>query len=728
MTLLPPLLPMLPLSPLNWLFRIPAHVLNGLSVALGIGLIQWWFGSQASLHVAQLVSSGAVFASLADVPTTPGRSWPRVLMAAVLGSLSAAVVAFLDPYPRVLGLAIMGLVFISMMTLAWGPRAGPVSFAAILSIVFTMGVPDGTSPWVLTGWNLVGAALYLGWSQLTIRVLQKRYRSLALATALQATARLLRSRADAMLDEGQTATAAQALHTWVRDEAQLAERLQAARDLLFAAPPSARAQRETAVLLRAIDLRDILLASRLDLDLLGTDELATQVRARLAQRLRAMADELALAQARLRGVRVPRPEAQAPLSDLLDSLQNSPLLAPEDLRARLLPALINRVRHLQDDVQAIHRLLDQGPSEQPLSAAELQLFVAPEGWPLSAFEAHRTLASPVLRHALRASLALGAAYYIGLALPWSSHPQWMVLSVAVVLRGNIEQTLSRRNLRVLGTLLGCVIVVGLAHVSSPLLMMLVFLLAVGLAHSFAIERYLITAVAATVMALLQAHMAHPSTGFPIAERVADTLLGAAMAWAFCYVLPSWERRSLPRSLPRVLAALRHYAAESLRPHDPADPGMAVRQRLARRQAYDALGALAAGLQRSSYEPRQVQLPWVPLTALLDHGQRLMAHLSMLRLMRLRDGPEMHQAEALTALGQAQQSLQDLLDPASQGAGEAEIEARALDTKQTLLPSEPPTDKVLPWLHRRLQVTQLDAARTAAAARAALAELKRPPAR
>ena len=50
---------------------------------------------------------------------------------------------------------------------------------------------------------------------------------------------------------------------------------------------------------------------------------------------------------------------------------------------------------------------------------------------------------------------------IGLALPWGSHPYWLVLSVAVVLRGNLGDTLARRNARVLGTMLGCLVVVGL---------------------------------------------------------------------------------------------------------------------------------------------------------------------------------------------------------------------------------------------------------------------------
>jgi uncharacterized membrane protein YccC len=177
-----------------------------------------------------------------------------------------------------------------------------------------------------------------------------------------------------------------------------------------------------------------------------------------------------------------------------------------------------------------------------------------------------------------------------------------VLSVAVVLRGNLEQTLSRRNIRVLGTLLGCLIVMGLAHVPSPALLTAAFLVAVSLAHSFAVERYLVTASAATVMALLQAHLAQPAIGFPISERLADTVLGALMAWAFCFVLPSWERRALPRTLPRLLMALRAYADAALEPPDPARPERSVAQRLTRRQAYDALACWPPAAQRLRAAP------------------------------------------------------------------------------------------------------------------------------
>ena len=58
----------------------------------------------------------------------------------------------------------------------------------------------------------------------------------------------------------------------------------------------------------------------------------------------------------------------------------------------------------------------------PLTPAQLQHFVAPEGWPLRALRAHFRRDSLVLRHAVRMSLALATAYYLALALPWARIP------------------------------------------------------------------------------------------------------------------------------------------------------------------------------------------------------------------------------------------------------------------------------------------------------------------
>jgi uncharacterized membrane protein YccC len=685
----------------------PAHLVNGFAVALGVAVVQLLIGAFAGAQAAQLAVAGAVCTSLADGVSTVRRNLQQVALAGVLAVLAALVVALLKPWPVGMGLGVAGLAFAATLVLAWGPRAGPVSFAAVLSLVFAMAAPESVPLHTLVLWPALGALAFTAWSAAAGVLLQPRYRTLALASAVQAMARLLRSRAAMLEGVGPPAEGDGRLRTLIGDEAVLAERLQAARNLLFAAPDVPRSRRQSAMLLRVIELRDTLLASRLDLDLVGDDDAGRFLRERLAGGLRQVALALDEAEAALRGGGLPV-ERSLPLRELFD---DAPVPAG-DARARLVPLLANRLQRLADEAMGVHALLLGAEEPLPLAAHELQLFVAPEGWPLAALRAQLRWESPVLRHALRTALALGCAYALGRLLPWASHPHWLVLSVAVVLRGNLEQTLARRNARVAGTMVGCLVVLALARV--PALQPLAFLVAVGVAHAFINVRYLVTAIAATVMALLQAHHLEPEAGFSIVERLADTLLGAGLAWAFSYVLPSWERRSLPRTVGRALKALREYAQQALQPGAAAG----VPQRLARLQAYDALGTLAAALQRSVPEPGHVRLPLDELAQLLDHAHRLMAHLSVVRMMLVQRAEGLRSEEAASALQSADASLQAQLTLASAPA--AEPPAPGLLS----LPEEPPAEEPLPWLQRRLQVTVHDGYRVGRAARALLDQLKR----
>jgi len=714
--------------------RLPAVVLNGMAVALGIGCIQWAVAALGGSPAAQLALSGAVCTSLADVPGTVSRSARRLAVAAALGFLSALAVDLLRAQPMALGLAIAVIAFVAMMAMAWGPRAGAVSFVPILSLVFAMALPPHSAPLVvLAWWHAAGAAAYLAWALLMSHCLQRRYRTLALCGALNAAVALLRARAELLCTVPADAGHAGAVRTWLRSEADLAERLQTARDFVFDQRPSDAATADVAVLLRLIDLRDVLLASRLDLELLGQDVAARHLLQRVAEHLRAIAAALHAGAAALRDGQAPA--AWTPVD--ATGLARTVVLADGDARARLLLALGHRLDHLGDGAARILALLRGGqgaqagagpaasPAPPPLTHAQLQRFVSPKGWPWQALRAHWHGQSPVLRHAVRSALALGAAYFIALGLPWGSHPHWLVLGVAVVLRGSLEQTLARRNARVLGTLLGCGVVIALSGVHSAAVLALVFLLSVAIAHSFVLHRYWLTATAATVMALLQSHMANPAAGFAVAERVADTLLGALLAWAFSYVLPAWERRSLPGAIQRVLADLADYAGQALTMPPPgqgaASTADSVEQRLARQRAYDALGALAAALQRSVAEPASQRLPMPAATAvaaLLDHGQRLMAHLSVVRLTLAERAVELAATPAADgALAQARAQLAATLatTPAA-AAPQGTAAAHGL----ALVPAASPADDILPWLLRRLQLLAQDAAQARRAAASALA--------
>jgi len=696
---------------------LPAYVVNGIAVAVGIGCIQIVARELAGAHAAALVVSGAACASIADLPNATSRTWHRVGAAALLSVLAALAVDLVRARPTALGLVVIAVAFVAMMALAWGARAGAVSFSPVLAMIFAMAVPPAEHELAIAGWGACGAVAYLGWALLAGAALQRRYRTLAMVAALRAAAALFRARADVLVAYRVLAGEAPPLRAWIGGEAALADRLQAARDLVYPAVQSACWQRDVAIVLRLIDLRDALLTSRLDVALLGTDVAGREILERAAAALRALGERLDDAADALRdGTTSSAPEAIAPS---LAALGDAAAMPADDARARLVPVLAGRLDRLAGDVDRIHRLLHGERDTLPLTEQQLQSFVAPEGWPTRALKPHWRRDSPVLRHAVRMSLALGTAYYLALALPWAAHPYWLVLSVAVVLRGSLGDTLARRNARVLGTVLGCLIVIGVSHLPSAAFVNVAFLAALATAHSFVIQRYWVTATAASVMALLQSHLVNPEAGFAIGERIADTFLGAMLAWCFSYVLPSWERRSVPDAIGRALGELRDYAAHSLR----AGSGDAVDERLARRKAYESLAALGAAVSRSRVEPRGVRLPIERVAALLDHGERFMAHLSLVRhsLARLDDAAELRRVDA--ALAEAVAALGVCLDIAApdelaERQTAAAVAAAADDVD--LLPAQPPTADVVPWLARRLAQLVREATDIRAAAQASLA--------
>jgi uncharacterized membrane protein YccC len=364
-----------------------------------------------------------------------------------------------------------------------------------------------------------------------------------------------------------------------------------------------------------------------------------------------------------------------------------------------------------------------------MDPAALRHFVSPEGWPLAALAPHLTLASPVLRHALRAALATTTAWLLAQVLPWAAHPYWLVLSVAVVLRGNLEQTLARRNQRLAGTVLGCVLAAGLMALHQPAWLPFIFLAAVGTAHAYVNHRYLVTATAATLMALLQPVMLMPGSHPAVGERLADTAIGAVLAWAACYVLPSWERRTLHRHLDRLVQALgRHAQAVTAWPTDAAAQ---LAQRQGRALAYAALGDLAAAAQRGRAEPRWTRLPPALFEAVLSHGYTLMALLGTVQHTLARQSDRVEVDTARPALAMAAErcalALATPTTPTTPPGASAEpapprgpatvdsptaplpdLSQAVLDDESGPWPVRDGTAALTPWLLRRLRLCATEA--------------------
>ena len=90
----------------------------------------------------------------------------------------------------------------------------------------------------------------------------------------------------------------------------------------------------------------------------------------------------------------------------------------------------------------------------------LAAFIPRRRYALSALAPHFSLNSPVLRFAVRLALAMMAGAVVAQSLGDERHGNWVLLTIAVVMRAGYGLTQQRRDDRVIGTLIGCVLAAG----------------------------------------------------------------------------------------------------------------------------------------------------------------------------------------------------------------------------------------------------------------------------
>jgi uncharacterized membrane protein YccC len=679
-------------------------VTSGLTAAAGLLLIS--VGTQLILgpFAAAAASIGVIVVVPTDQPAPRAGKFWQMFPAVLIGVPLFFAVRMLHANAWHLFLLLVPATFVAFLCAAWGRRGLPLSMSAMFAVVFALAVSGragSADALAVTGYFAQGAIAYLLFATLANHLLNRRYRVQLLADAVLSMASLMRAEAEQFVARAEPATdAASPIGRVLREQAALADQLQIARNVLLESPRTRTRQRLAGMFQRLLEIRDQLLACELDVDLLASSADQQPVLDALRARLVGHAGHMeAIADALLTGHEAARFHSErAALESTADGLP-----AP-DILARGVAA---RVANISDEIADLSALArGEAAPELAVIRASWQMFISPTSWSWQPIIGLWHWDAPPLRHAIRAALAIATAFGISRLLPWGTHAYWILLTIVVVLRGSLAQTLERRNSRVAGTLLGSVIAAALLAAQAPqAVLTLIVTLAQGVAHAFAVKRYLVTAVAATVLALLQAHLLNVdlSPAFGALERIADTLIGTGIAWAFSYVLPAWERRQIPALIARTLEAQARHAhlCLELGQLTDVDNRPELQWRLARREAYDSLSALVMATQRSLSEPRAVRPPLEPLGRLLAHSYQLMAQLTAVKTMLLMRRGHLDVERLRVPLETAISDIDTVLGGGLQAADNP-LPPRAASTEALALP-DPFGAEVTPWLLRRLQL-------------------------
>ena len=417
----------------------------------------------------------------------------------------------------------------------------------------------------------------------------------------------------------------------IRQQAALAEQLQSARALLLdRTGDRGERLRLAATIGVLLDAFDALVAAQCDVALIRETPAARPLLERIGEALRVGSLDLEHLSLELLTTAHPAlpPDHQLAIDALkrdLMRLEAGEGMSPDaraalDAATRRLVLALGHVRRLEK------ALSNDDTARGVIGDVNLAAFIPKRTYALSALAAHFNLDSPVLRFSVRLALAMMAGALAAQSLGDERHGNWVLLTIAVVMRAGYGLTRQRRDARVIGTLVGCVLASGLVAYAPAGALVAVQGLAVAVTHSFARLNYRIASASASVMALVSLHLVQPWLSAPILVRLADTLIGAAIAHLFNYFWPRWESSEAPRLVSRLEARLAAFAAVALRP-DVAEQDY----RLARKNVIEAIAALSDSAGRMSIEPMAARRGLEEMAALLIAAHGFVAQLSAARL-------------------------------------------------------------------------------------------------
>ncbi|MEG3064136.1 MAG: YccS family putative transporter [Comamonas sp.] len=366
--------------------------------------------------------------------------------------------------------------------------------------------------------------------------------------------------------------------------------------------------------------------------------------------------------------------------------------AMEDLRgaidylaARQQPAWQHALRSLRALVRNLSTLDAQiAAAAHPTAGAALadpSLFnrrprTLAEAWARIRAQLHPS--APLLRHALRLSLALGAGF-VAMQFTDPEHGYWILLTTLFVCLPTYGATLARVAQRILGTVIGLVAGWALMRLFPGLPAQALITVAAGVLFFVTrTQRYVTATAAITLLVLLCFHQTTGNAYALIWPRLLDTLIGAAIATAaMLLVLPDWQGRRLHLLVAQAIAAHAAYLREIMSQYASGKDDD-LDYRLARRNAHNADAALSTALSQLLLEPRAVRRHARVGMQLLLLSHTLLNYLSALGAHRdklaqsdshpLAVEAARHAADSLEQMAQALKARQTL--PADDGRAAA----------------------------------------------------------
>ncbi len=274
-------------------------------------------------------------------------------------------------------------------------------------------------------------------------------------------------------------------------------------------------------------------------------------------------------------------------------------------------------------IRKIERLLIQKEVGEIglLKKDEISRFITPQDYDPKILLENLSLNSTIFKHSLRLAVVVMIGYAIGeyFAL---QNAYWILLTIIVIMRPSYGLTKTRSKQRTIGTLIGAGIAMGIVFLTQdPVLYAVLAVISLITAFAMVQKNYKTSAIFITLSVVFIYALLEPNVVSVIQYRVIDTLIGAGLATIGNILLwPSWEFLNIRTVIAESVLANKNYLNEISNFYVKKGK-VSTSYKLARKEAFLAMGNLSAAFQRMTQEPssKQKNLDKIFEVAVLNHS-------------------------------------------------------------------------------------------------------------
>jgi uncharacterized membrane protein YccC len=540
-----------------------------------------------------------------------------ILISIGLMMFITTIILFSKPFLPLLLISLTLITFFVSLISVYGFRASLVSFSGLLAMVVAFAINKETPQEIFLQVALmgVGGLWYLVVSYIFQKLAPKKDQNQLLSETLLLIGKYLKLRAKLLTKKTE------------RDELlkeafvlqhQINEKHETLREALLTkrkrSGHSRYEEKQLLIFISSINIFELIEAKHLDYKMIDTIFGKRTQFLEAAKKLNKMMGNhlIRLSELLIQNDKIPTKDrllyALSKASESITNYINAVKLPEAREGALVLKNLYDYQEQLLQEIRAIRRVMANvnDGAKVSLKKQDSSAFLTIQEYSLSVLFQNFSLNSTMFRHSLRFTIAIVFGYLLGLLFE-IQNTYWILLTIIVIMRPSYGLTKKRSKDRIIGTLIGAAIAVGVVLLTQNVVVYAVLaLVSLILAISLIQENYKSAAALVTISIVFVYSLINPNAFEVIQYRVIDTIIGATIAVVANYtLLPSWEVNNLKQVILNALKMNKKYllATQALY-QDTSQHKLSYN--LARKGAFLAIGNLNAAFQRLTQDPKSKQ--------------------------------------------------------------------------------------------------------------------------